>query len=71
MQGCYKCYSKGDCFVKKINLHKEEVCTLLKNPKYKTGECPFQKEQRDITNGTLYKFNPNYTRESLKSTYKF
>lgn len=36
-------------------------CKALGGPPYKNdGDCPFCKEEREVTNGKVYPFNPDY-----------
>ena len=49
-----KCKEDGACFAKQHNR-----CQILNDPKvYGKGTCPFQKPEREVTNGRFYPYNP-------------
>ena len=52
------CKCKGDCFAKVKGIDPSRPkCDILKTGY--THDCPFQKPERDKTNGVWYPYNPN------------
>lgn len=49
------CYQTGECFARKNG-----ACTVLMSTAFKGGKCPFQKPEREITNGKAYPYDPCY-----------
>jgi len=42
------------------------LCNCLNaHAKYKDGECPFCKPEREVTNGKIYPYNKNYGRLAI------
>lgn len=47
-----ECYDIRKCFARKFF-----KCTILTGTYLKSGQCPFCKEERDVTDGVNYKPN--------------
>ena len=59
VRGLAECFQDGKCFAKtQIPGRKGFFCGVLQST-YRPGrKCPFQKLERDITNGVRYGYNP-------------
>ena len=53
------CIDSRHCFAKRRQ-GAEAYCGLLTETYAKDGACPFCKEFRDVTNGVVYPYDPNY-----------
>ncbi len=62
------CNDSRPCFGKYSikDLPDKVLCNCLNaHAKYKDGECPFCKPEREVTNGKIYPYNKNYGRLAI------